>query len=140
MLAGLSQPSLCLVRRHAILSAWQGRRLASGQLCSDRQTHLTGLYRSEQADKELASVYRETLAALSLLPADYYYRRSLEETISGRLRLLGEGDRAQAEAAMGEGLLEEVIEQARAELALIQTAAREEWRPWEPLTETAAPT
>lgn len=116
--------------------ARRGRRYTGGQIRSDHQTHLTGLYRDERASEKLAALYRETLTALAALPADYYYRQSLEGTLKDRLSLLeGSSDRARAEAAIGEGLLEEVMEQARAELDLVQTMVREGWNPWEPLVE-----
>lgn len=135
MLVRLFRRSLPSFVRPIVHSTQPGRHYADGQIRSDQQTHLTGLYRDERASEGLALLYRETLAALTALPADYYYRQSMEGTIKERLSVLEGGDRGQAEAAIGEGLLEEVMEQARAELDLVQTMVRESWNPWEPLTE-----
>jgi NADH dehydrogenase (ubiquinone) 1 alpha subcomplex subunit 5 len=78
----------------------------------------------------LAKVYDRTLQALAKLPSDYYYRRTLEGTLRGRLAVLSETP-ATAETVFGEGLLEELVEQAQQELHLVSLMA--EWRPWEPL-------
>jgi hypothetical protein len=61
------------------------------------------------------------------MPSEYYYRQTVDSTLAERIIALEKGQ--VNEIAFGEGLLEEVVEQAEEEHRLaIQML---EWKPWD---------
>tara|TARA_B100001121_G_C18273237_1_gene427218 strand:+ start:101 stop:448 length:348 start_codon:yes stop_codon:yes gene_type:complete len=63
------------------------------------------------------------------IPASAVYRQTVEATANHRLGVLGSGASvAELETKIGEGQLEELIEEAKDELELIPKMA--EWKPW----------
>ncbi len=90
------------------------------------QTHLTGLRKNEHSIGDLIAIYEQTAELLKGLPVNFqYYQRSMEETVQERLAILRTPhvQREQIEVAIGEGILEEVIEQATEEVDLIKYMA-----------------
>lgn len=106
------------------------RRLLSS---SKLETGLTGLPASATARADLLRLYDELATeATAGLPPSYAYRSGLLATLSHRCGLLqdleGRTD-LDVEREIGEGQLEELIEQGKAELELVRRV--KEWRPWE---------
>ena len=67
---------------------------------------------------------------MKVIPEGAMYRQVVEATANHRLQVLeAEADPQKVEAAIGEGQLEELIEQAKDELELIPRMV--EWKPWE---------
>lgn len=103
------------------------RRLFSTKL----ETGITGLKADVNARKKLTEIYEKLKAeAVSTLPEGYEYRRGLLATVESRMKLLGEPSRSdvEVEREIGEGQLEELVEQAEAEYELLQKI--KEWKPW----------
>lgn len=90
----------------------------------------TGLPRDPSAPRTLHAIYQTTSQLLHQLP-DCYYRRTLLATMTERMGQLERGE--QVTETWREGRMEEVVEQARRELAMIQRMTSGEWRPWEEL-------
>jgi|UniRef100_A0AC35G9A0 NADH dehydrogenase (ubiquinone) 1 alpha subcomplex subunit 5 len=102
-----------------------------------QSTGLTGLMVEERPHHMLKLIYGRLLRALQDIPATSAYRRYTEETIMHRLTLVeNESDIQTLEEKIGMGQIEEVIEQAQAELET--TRAIIESKAWEPLIEAPA--
>lgn len=95
------------------------------------QTIYTGLWKDSKAVTRLNEIYNMTLKTLLTFPTDYYYRQTLEATLRERIRLLNEAPETVVETAFGEGLLEQVVQQAGEEQLLVDSMV--EWKPWESL-------
>lgn len=96
---------------------------------SDTTRIYTGLSQDPTAPHSLQTIYEATQAQLGQLP-ECYYRRTLSETVEERLGQLRRGESTET---WGEGHVEELVEQAKSELAMIQRMVAGEWRPWEEL-------
>ncbi len=110
---------------------------AAGGKADRLHTDYTGLYVEAGALGALAEIYRGTRRLLGEMPADYFYRQQMEAVIGERLEHL---DRTAALPGrgcdddgllFGEGIPEQVVEQATEELTLV--AKMIEWRAWEGL-------
>jgi NADH dehydrogenase (ubiquinone) 1 alpha subcomplex subunit 5 len=85
----------------------------------------------------LIKTYKDTLTALTRLPATAVYRQAAEALTQQRLAVVESNeDVAEIERTIGAGQIEELIMQAKDELTLVPKM--EEWKPWEPL-ETPVP-
>lgn len=83
-------------------------------------TGIVGLAVEPEAKAILTGLYTKTLAALETLPANSAYRSKVEEMTTERLAIVkGTDDLEKIELAIGAGQVEQVIEQAEDELALI---------------------
>eukprot|EP00042_Codosiga_hollandica_P023407 m.92720 g.92720 ORF g.92720 m.92720 type:complete len:120 (-) comp51169_c0_seq1:110-469(-) len=97
-------------------------------------TGLTGLLHVENARQVLIGVYQATLGALTKIPAEAAYRTHTHAFTSARLAIAEKASTAdEIEAQIGQGQIEELIQQAQAELNLVGKI--QEWKAWEPLTE-----
>ncbi|GAA6059363.1 hypothetical protein JCM10212_003261 [Sporobolomyces blumeae] len=92
----------------------------------------------------LESTYTSTLTLLQQIPASAVYRQSAESITKERLAAVtslgghgSEGEIEAVEAKIGAGLIEEVVEQAQAELALAGKMI--EYKAWEELETQPAP-
>jgi NADH dehydrogenase (ubiquinone) 1 alpha subcomplex subunit 5 len=71
---------------------------------------------------------------LANLPSESVYKTSTETLIKNRLQMLQESSSiSQFEEKVGAGIVEELIEDAQGELALVDKMAQA--KPWEPLEE-----
>ena len=83
-------------------------------------TGIVGLEVEPDAKAILLDLYAQTLAALETVPKEATYRGSVAAVTNERLTIVkGLSDLEAMEAAIGAGQVEEVIKQAREELALI---------------------
>lgn len=90
-------------------------------------TGIVGLHVQPDARAILTGLYTKTLSALEALPADSAYRSQVQETTAERLSIVkGNEDLMQIEVAIGAGQVEQVIQQAEDELALIPALAAED--------------
>lgn len=95
-------------------------------------TGLAGLPACSQPHQELSRLYSRIMRALSKLPEESHYRKTTENFISQRKSILeSTPNHEDVEKKIGGGLCEEMIEQAKLELKLIETM--QEYKPWEPL-------
>lgn len=121
--------------RAVVMLRLQSQLLAKSRFFSAaaEQTIYTGLFRNANVLTELESMYRESKKALGCLPPECEYRQSMEAVADERLALLAEPNvsRERFEGAVGEGLVEEVLQQASEELRLIEKMSA--WQPWQSL-------
>lgn len=83
-------------------------------------TGIVGLEVEPDAKAILVDLYAQTLSALESVPKEASYRSSVAATTTERLAIVkGLSDLEAMEAAIGAGQIEEVVKQAREELALI---------------------
>ena len=103
-----------------------------GRLFSTKlETGITGLKADPNARQKLQKLYESLKTdAITSLPEGYEYRRGLLATVESRMKLLGEAGRSdvEIEREIGEGQLEELVEQAEAEHQLLQKV--KQWKPW----------
>jgi len=104
-----------------------------------KTTGITGLAVHPNPLPELRQTYESTLALLSSLPPTSVYRQGVAALTARRLQVLrdAQGDVAAAEAALGEGQIEEALDVAADELRLVSKMV--EWKAWEPLVEHPEP-
>ncbi|XP_017876203.1 NADH dehydrogenase [ubiquinone] 1 alpha subcomplex subunit 5 [Ceratina calcarata] len=103
-----------------------------------KTTGLTGLAVSKHPHTELRLIYDRLLRLASHLPADYTYRKSVENLVKERSEILQQSPNvADIEAKIGQGQIEEIIVHAQNELALMKDIV--EQKPWENLIEKAPP-
>ncbi|KAI8913527.1 ETC complex I subunit conserved region-domain-containing protein [Gorgonomyces haynaldii] len=101
-------------------------------------TGIFGLAVHPNPRPELISLYQRILHSLQRLPQESVYRQKTESLFKQRLDTLNQTeDVTQIENTIGGGQLEELIAQAKGELALIPQL--EEWKPWEKLEEAPLP-
>merc|ERR1712086_259480 len=124
-------------RRVATVSAFRGLR-TTAPVCQKATTNLVGLDVVPDAVNVLKGLYAETLEATKTLPASTDYRINVEKITNYRLKTVTDAaDIDSIEIAVGVQV-EEMIVEAKDELALIPKRA--EWKPWEgeaPATEQA---
>lgn len=97
-------------------------------------TGLAGLPACHEPHRELVKHYSRILRNLEKLPKESKYRTSTEELIKHRKSIVeSTPNPEEIENKIGAGLCEELIEQAKHELQLIETM--KEYKPWEPLEE-----
>ena len=90
-------------------------------------TGIVGLEVQPDARAILTGLYTKTLSALEALPADSAYRSKVQETTAERLSIVkGTEDLTNIEVAIGAGQVEQVIQQAEDELALIPALAADD--------------
>lgn len=83
-------------------------------------TGIVGLEVEPDAKAILMDLYAQTLSALESVPKEAAYRSSVTAMTNERLAIVkGLSDLEAMEAAIGAGQIEEVVKQAREELALI---------------------
>eukprot|EP00966_Prymnesium_polylepis_P028700 665154-Prymnesium_polylepis.1 len=83
-------------------------------------TGIVGLAVEPEAKTILTSLYTTTLTELEKIPETSEYRKSVAKLTSGRLAVVEATDDLDAiEAAIGGGMVEQLIQQAKDELGLI---------------------
>ncbi|XP_050411716.1 NADH dehydrogenase [ubiquinone] 1 alpha subcomplex subunit 5 [Patella vulgata] len=103
-----------------------------------RITGLTGLEAARHPHQVLKVLYEKINMTLQKMPAEAGYRKHTEAVISERMALVqSETDVEQLERKVNNGLVEQLILQARRELSLSRKMLQ--WRPWEPLIGQAPP-
>ncbi|TRY58904.1 hypothetical protein DNTS_003113 [Danionella cerebrum] len=101
-----------------------------------RTTGLTGLAVCATPHERLDLVYSKILRCLQKIPQEAAYRKYTEQLINERLNFVKTEPRIdKLEQKINCGQIEEVIEQAVAELSLSRKMVM--WKPWEPLIEEA---
>eukprot|EP00246_Nothoceros_aenigmaticus_P001424 TRINITY_DN11937_c0_g1_i1.p1 TRINITY_DN11937_c0_g1~~TRINITY_DN11937_c0_g1_i1.p1 ORF type:complete len:137 (+),score=28.07 TRINITY_DN11937_c0_g1_i1:88-498(+) len=107
------------------------RRLGGPLLAAVKEsTGLVGLDVVPNAREVLIGIYRQTLDAVRVVPDTAVYRKSVEAFTNERLKVCEEEeDWQKIEERIRDGQVEELIETARSELALIAKMA--DWKPWE---------
>ncbi|XP_043255016.1 NADH dehydrogenase [ubiquinone] 1 alpha subcomplex subunit 5 [Colletes gigas] len=99
-----------------------------------KTTGLTGIAVSKDPKFELDKLYRRILKVLSTLPQESAYKRNTEKLIREKHEVIQQtNDVAVIEEKIGCGQAEEVIIQAKNELALVEQMSK--FRPWERLIE-----
>jgi len=97
-------------------------------------TGLAGLPVSKNPVMELSRYYARILRKLESIPKDSAYRVSTEELIKERItKVEASKSPEDVERAIGAGVCEDLIEDAKRELHLVETM--KEYKPWEPLEE-----
>lgn len=97
-------------------------------------TGLAGLPVCTEPHRELIKYYGKILRALVKLPESSQYRIATEKIVTERKKIVETTpDPSEIERKIGNGLCEELIEQAKAELKLVSTM--EKYKPWESLEE-----
>ena len=92
----------------------------------------TGLKVDPISRNNLLKLYEDLKNKLTQLPEDYVYRKGMLVLLENRKKLIkdeGYSD-LDLEIKIGEGQLEELVEQAHEELDLIEKLANN-WKPWE---------
>lgn len=99
---------------------------------SKTETGITGLAASPAARSTLLQIYSQLANEAATLPEHYAYRQGILAMTQQRMALLadeqGRTD-VDVEREIGEGQLEELVEQGRAELSLMEKI-KYEWKPW----------
>lgn len=101
--------------------------------CSKKiSTGLTGLQADSNSRQNLLELYTELNHKLSVLPEDFAYRKGMLVLLNSRKNLIENEAYSDLdlEAEIGEGQLEELVEQAEDELKLVEKLVNE-WKPWE---------
>lgn len=95
-------------------------------------TGLTGLKVDPSARNNLLKQYGDLETKLRQLPVDYGYRNGMLSVLEERNKLLKNESLSDFDLEMkiGEGQLEELIEQAEEEHELFEKLSNE-WKPWE---------
>ena len=99
---------------------------------SKLSTGLTGLKVDPFARKNLLKLYGDLEIKLKQLPVDYGYRNVMLNLLEERNKLIKDESLSDydLEIKIGEGQLEELIEQAEEENVLIEKLSND-WKPWE---------
>lgn len=101
-------------------------------------TGLAGLPVCTEPQRELVKWYGRILRALDKLPKDSGYRTATEQLVKERKYIVETTPNPEEiERKIGAGLCEELIEQAKFELQLVDTM--KEYKPWEPIEEKPKP-
>ncbi|EGC37887.1 hypothetical protein DICPUDRAFT_29534 [Dictyostelium purpureum] len=100
-----------------------------GQLIK-KSTGITGLKVQPQARQILSELYNQTLTKLQIIPTESAYRRDIESMTRFRLNVVQkETDIIKIENTIYGGQVEELIEQAKNELKVIDVVHKS--RAWE---------
>jgi NADH dehydrogenase (ubiquinone) 1 alpha subcomplex subunit 5 len=107
---------------------WQFGAAITTRSFSKATTGIVGLPVDEQARQNLGEKLQEVLAAVSDIPADAEYRRSIEATVNAKLKALNsDASDAALEEQFGRQL-EQEIKLCKEELKLV--VKMKEWEPW----------
>lgn len=99
-----------------------------------QSTGITGLASNPRPRETLREIYKKTLVELTELPKHSVYRQATETLTKHRLDLTNKTEDIDAlEQAIGEGIIEQVIEAAESELRLVPQMKK--WAVWEDLEE-----
>mgnify|MGYP001809642535 CR=1 FL=1 len=95
-------------------------------------TGISGLKADPYARSNLLKLYSELKEKLYQLPEDYAYRKGMLAIVENRNNLLRNEafSDLDVENEIGEGQLEELIDQAKDEIKLLEKVSNE-WQPWE---------
>ncbi|KAI4488576.1 hypothetical protein M0802_011524 [Mischocyttarus mexicanus] len=97
---------------------------------------LTGLKAIHNPYAVLEVLNRKILNGLKHLPDNYVYRQCTEQIVKERMDILQNNkDKEVAAEKLGVKYIEEVVEQAKLEISLVQRM--KVWKPWENLVEEA---
>ncbi|KAL3683186.1 hypothetical protein R1sor_001208 [Riccia sorocarpa] len=107
------------------------RRMAGPLLGGVKEmTGIVGLPVVPNARDVLIGLYQKTLEAVKPIPESAQYRKTVEEITRHRLAICNEEDDwREIEKRVGNGQVEQLIQQAKDELTLIPKMT--EWKPWE---------
>ena len=93
-------------------------------------TGLTGLLVEAKPVEKLAKIYTNILKTVSTMPESAGYRKYTEQMATQRLAIINSTKSADVlETKLNAGQLEEVIQEAKAELYLARRMNN--WKPWE---------
>lgn len=101
--------------------------------CTNKiSTGISGLQVDPSARLNLVKLYGELRVKLIQLPEDYVYRRGMLAVLENRTKMLKNESLSDLdlENEIGEGQLEELIEQAHDEMKLVEKLSND-WKPWE---------
>lgn len=97
-------------------------------------TGIVGLPVVPNARQVLMAVYKRTLEELAKIPETATYRKGTENITKHRLDIVEKNENsATIEKIIGVGQIEEVLEMAEREMALVETMKK--YKPWESLVE-----
>lgn len=100
-------------------------------------TGIAGLPVVKEPHKELLKQYKKLLRHLAALPQESKYRIATEQIIKERKSIVeSTSEPEEIEKRIGGGMCEELIDQAKYELHLVEVM--KEYKPWEPLEEKPA--
>jgi NADH dehydrogenase (ubiquinone) 1 alpha subcomplex subunit 5 len=93
---------------------------------------ISGLKVDPSARSNLLKLYEELKGKLCQLPEDYVYRREMMGLLENRNKMIKNEafSDLDLETKIGEGQLEELVEQAQEEIKLLEKLSTE-WKPWE---------
>lgn len=101
-------------------------------------TGLAGLPVVKEPQKELLKQYKKLLRHLTALPEESNYRKVTEQLVKERKDIVeSTSNPEEIEKKLNGGFCEELIEQAKHEMHLINVM--KEHKPWEPLEEKPSP-
>jgi NADH dehydrogenase (ubiquinone) 1 alpha subcomplex subunit 5 len=108
------------------------KRLFSSSSATKTSTGLTGLIADANSRQNLISLYSELKSKISILPEDLVYRNGMLAILKSRRELLTNEAYSDldVETKIGEGQLEELVDQAHDEIKLVDKLSNE-WKPWE---------
>lgn len=99
-------------------------------------TGITGLNPVQHPRPILLEKYNATLSLLSQMPSSSIYRKATEALTKQRISIVESTEDVNTiEQQIGSGLAEELIHTAQDELSLAEKMLQ--WKPWEPLEESA---
>lgn len=97
-------------------------------------TGLAGLPAFKEPHKEVLKNYGRLLRNLDKLPAESKYKVATEQLVKERKAIVeGTTNHEEFEKKIGAGLSEELVEQAKLEMKLVEVMNK--YKPWEPLEE-----
>lgn len=107
-------------------------RLAFSTSSNKISTGITGLQADPSARSNLLKLYTEFKEKLSQLPEDYAYRKGMLAVLENRSKMIKNESFSDLdlETEIGEGQLEELVEQAQDEIKLLEKLSND-WKPWE---------
>lgn len=113
-------------------SCTQGRFNSSTSCSNKIATGIAGLKVDPSARSNLLKLYDGLKGKLSQLPEDYAYRRGMLVVLENRSKMIKDEafSDLDLENEIGEGQLEELVEQAQEEIGLLEKLSNE-WKPWE---------
>lgn len=101
-------------------------------------TGLAGLHINPNPHKDLLQNFGRLIRMLEKLPGESKYKSDTIKVFKERKSIVESNpDRDEIEKKIGQGLCEELIEQARLEIKLVETMQK--YKPWEPLEEKPQP-
>lgn len=123
----------CLSQTMSFLLRRLSQRVFFSSTSSNKiSTGICGLQADPQARSNLLKLYGQLRGKLQQLPEDYAYRKGMLAVLENRTKMI-QNDAftdVDLEEEIGEGQLEELVEQAHEELALAEKLSND-WKPWE---------